>query len=108
MKKLFIVALLALGLNASAQEAKRTWSEKKIETTYGALSLTEDQKKQMLPLFDEQEKLYKEIKTNPDTKDANRAQIKEIGKKLNAILTPEQAARLKEIKAAKKQEGKQE
>nr|WP_288834719.1 hypothetical protein [uncultured Flavobacterium sp.] len=103
MKKLFIVALLALGLNASAQEAKKTWSEKKIETTYGGVSLTEDQKKQMLPLFDEQEKLYKEIKANPDVKDANKAKIKEVAKKISAVLTPEQTKLYKELKA-KKQE----
>lgn len=100
MKKLFIVALLALGLNGFAQEVS-AWSTKKVEKMTTELSLTAEQQKLILPLFEEQKKLYDEIKVNPDTKDANRAQIREIGKKINAILTPEQIARQKELKANK-------
>lgn len=100
MKKLFIVALLALGLNGFAQEVS-AWSTKKVEKMTTELSLTAEQQKLILPLFEEQKKLYDEIKANPDTKDANRAQIREIGKKINAILTPEQIARQKELKANK-------
>ena len=101
MKKLFIVALLALGMSVHAQETKKTWSEKKIEALNADLSLTDDQKKAMIPLFDEQKKLYDEIKANPDTKDENRNKIREIGKQINAILTPEQLAKQKELKAKK-------
>lgn len=101
MKKLFIVALFAFGLNMNAQEAKKTWSEKKIEQMNTDLTLTAEQQKLMLPLFDEQKKLYDDIKANPETKDANRAKIREVGNKINAILTPEQLARQKELKANK-------
>jgi Spy/CpxP family protein refolding chaperone len=100
MKKLFIVALLALGLNGFAQEVS-AWSTKKVEKMTTELSLTAEQQKLMLPLFEEQKKLYDDIKANPDTKDANRAKIREIGKQINAILTPEQVARQKELKANK-------
>ncbi|GEL11318.1 hypothetical protein SAMN05192550_2057 [Flavobacterium glycines] len=100
MKKLFIVALLALGLNGFAQEVS-AWSTKKVEKMTTELSLTAEQQKLMLPLFEEQKKLYDDIKANPDTKDANRAKIREIGKQINAILTPDQVARQKELKANK-------
>lgn len=100
MKKLFIVALLALGLNGFAQEVS-AWSTKKVEKMTTELSLTAEQQKLMLPLFEEQKKIYDDIKANPDTKDANRAKIREIGKQINAILTPEQVARQKELKANK-------
>lgn len=100
MKKLFIVALLAIGLNGFAQEVS-AWSTKKVEKMTTELSLTAEQQKLMLPLFEEQKKIYDDIKANPDTKDANRAKIREIGKQINAILTPEQVARQKELKANK-------
>lgn len=104
MKKLFIVALLALGLNGFAQEAKKSWSEKKIEKMTSELSLTAEQQKLMLPLFEEQKVLYDDIKANPDNKDADRAKIREIGNRMNAILTPEQVALQKTLKAAAKKE----
>lgn len=100
MKKLFIVALLALGLNGFAQEAS-AWSTKKLEKMTTELSLTAEQQKLMLPLFEEQKVLYDDIKANPNNKDADKAKIREIGKKMNAILTPEQLALQKELKAKK-------
>ncbi|GGA70743.1 hypothetical protein GCM10008015_09450 [Flavobacterium palustre] len=100
MKKLFIVAILALGLNGFAQEVS-AWSTKKVEKMTTELSLTAEQQKLMLPLFEEQKKIYDDIKANPDTKDDNRAKIREIVKQINAILTPEQLARQKELKANK-------
>ena len=99
MKKLFIVALLALGLNGSAQEAKKTWSEKKVEKMATELSLTVDQQKLLLPLFDEQKIIYDDIKANPDNKDADKTKIREIGAKINAVLTPEQKELQKTLKA---------
>ena len=101
MKKLFIVALLALGLNGFAQEVS-AWSTKKVEKMTTELSLTAEQQKLMLPLFEEQKKYYDDIKANPDTKDANRAKIREVGNKINAILTPEQKELQKSLKAANK------
>ncbi len=98
MKKLFIVALLALGLNGFAQEVS-AWSTKKVEKMASELSLTAEQQKLMLPLFEEQKVLYDDIKANPDNKDADRAKIREIGKKINAVLTPEQVALQKTLKA---------
>lgn len=100
MKKLFIVALLALGLNGFSQEVS-SWSAKKIEKMTTELSLTAEQQKLMLPLFEEQKKYFDDIKANPDTNDANRAKIREIQKQVNAILTPEQLTRQKELKANK-------
>ncbi|MBP8156432.1 MAG: hypothetical protein KAX81_05340 [Leadbetterella sp.] len=98
MKKLFIVALLALGLNGFAQEAS-AWSTKKVEKMASELTLTAEQQKLMLPLFEEQKALYDDIKANPGNKDADRAKIREIGNKINAVLTPEQLALLKTLKA---------
>lgn len=103
MKKLFIVALLALGLNGFAQEVS-AWSTKKVEKMTTELSLTAEQQKLMLPLFEEQKVLYDDIKANPDNKDVDRAKIREIGKKINAILTPEQVALQKTLKAEAKKE----
>lgn len=62
------------------------------------LSLTAEQQKLMLPLFEEQKKYYDDIKANPDTKDVNRAKIREVGNKINAILTPEQVALQKSLR----------
>lgn len=98
MKKLFIVALLALGLNGYSQEVS-DWSNKKVKKMTAELSLTPEQQKLMLPLFEEQKALYDDIKANPDNKDADKMKIKEIGKKINAILTPEQLETLKSLKA---------
>lgn len=98
MKRLFIAALLALGLNGFAQEVS-AWSTKKVEKMTTELSLTAEQQKLLLPLFDEQKVQYDDIKANPDNKDADRVKIKEIAKKMNAILTPEQIALQKTLKA---------
>lgn len=100
MKKLFIIALLALGLNGFAQEVS-AWSTKKVEKMTTELSLTAEQQKLMLPLFEEQKVLYDDLKANPDNKEADKAKIREIAKKMNAILTPEQIALQKELKAKK-------
>jgi hypothetical protein len=100
MKKLFIMALLALGLNGFAQEVS-AWSIKKVEKMTTELSLTAEQQKLLLPLFEEQKVLYDDIKANPDNKDADKAKIREVAKKMNAILTPEQVVLQKELKAKK-------
>ena len=65
------------------------------------LSLTAEQQNLMLPLFEEQKVLYDDLKANPDNKEADKAKIREIAKKMNAILTPEQIALQKELKAKK-------
>jgi Spy/CpxP family protein refolding chaperone len=101
MKRLFIVALLALGLNGFAQEAS-AWSKKKLDKMTTELSLTEDQQKLLLPLLEEQKVLYDDIKENPDNKDVDRVKIKEVTNKMNAILTPEQKETQKALKAAAK------
>lgn len=98
MRKLFIAALLAIGLSSYAQVVS-VWSTKKVEKMTSELSLTTEQQKLMLPLFEEQKVLYDDIKANPDNKDADRAKIREIGKKINAVLTPEQVALQKTLKA---------
>ncbi len=98
MKKLFIIALLALGLSGFAQEVS-AWSTKKVEKMTSELTLTPEQQKLLLPLFEEQKVLYDDIKANPDTKDANRTKIREVGKKINAVLTPAQLELQKTLKA---------
>lgn len=100
MKKLFVVALLALGLNGYAQEAS-PWAAKKLEKMTTELTLTADQQKLMLPLLEEQKLLYDDAKANPDNKDADKAKIREIGSKMQAILTSEQKDAQKALKAAK-------
>ncbi|MES2240983.1 MAG: hypothetical protein V4497_12070 [Bacteroidota bacterium] len=100
MKKLFIVALLALGLNGFAQEAS-AWTKKKIEKMTTELTLTAEQQKLMEPLFEEQKALYDDIKANPDNKDADKVKIREIGKKIDAVLTAEQKQLQKDLKAKK-------
>ncbi len=89
MKKIFIAVLLALGLNGFAQEVS-AWSIKKVKKMAVELSLTAEQQKILLPLIEERKVLYDDIKANPDHKDADKAKIREIGKKINAVLTPEQ------------------
>lgn len=89
MKKIFIIALLALGLNGFAQEVS-AWSIKKVQKMAVEMSLTAEQQKILLPLIEERRMLYEDIKANPGNKNANRFKIKEIGKKINAVLTPEQ------------------
>ncbi|MGQ7946160.1 hypothetical protein [Flavobacterium sp. WC2509] len=101
MKRLFIVALLALGLNGFAQEAS-AWSTKKLEKMTTELTLTAEQQKLILPLLEEQKVLYDDIKENPDNKDADKAKIREVGNKMQAILTPEQKETQKALKAAAK------
>lgn len=101
MKKLFIVALLVCGLNGFAQQVS-SWSKKKVDKMTTELSLTEEQQKQLLPLFDEQKKLYDDIKANPDNKEADKVKIKDIIKQMNAILTPEQIKLQKELKSKSK------
>jgi protein CpxP len=100
MKKLFVIALLALGLNGFAQEVS-AWAIKKVEKMTTELSLTAEQQKLLLPLFEEQKVLYDDIKANPDNKDADKAKIRDVAKKMNAILTPEQVVLQKELKAKK-------
>ncbi len=103
MKKLFIVALLAIGLNGFAQEAS-AWSTKKLDKMTSELTLTAEQQKLMLPLLEEQKVLYDDIKANPGNKDVDRAKIREVGNKMQAILTSEQKETQKALKAAAKKE----
>ena len=89
MKKLFIVALLALGISGFAQE-KRTKANKKLEQMATELSLNEEQKQSILVLLKEQEVLDNDAKTNPEKASENKKKSKELGKKINEFLTPEQ------------------
>lgn len=95
MKKVIIVALLAIGLTGFAQEGKKKkgqehTTEMRLKKMTEELTLTADQQKQMSSIIEEQQALRKANKENPENKEANKGKMKEIGKKIKSILTPEQ------------------
>ena len=96
MKKLIVVALLAIGLTGFAQEGKKkkggheVTTEMKVKKMTEELSLNADQQKQMTVVLDEQAAIMKAGKDNPDSREENKGKMKEIGKKVKGILTPEQ------------------
>jgi periplasmic protein CpxP/Spy len=111
MKKLIIVALLALGMTGFAQEAKKkkqgheVSTEVKLKKMTEELSLNADQQKQMAVVLEEQATIAKAVKENPESKEENRGKMKEIGKKVKGILTPEQFEKWKENMAKGKGHG---
>ena len=102
MKKLFIVALLALGMSGFAQE-QRTKANKKMEQMAKDLTLNDEQKTSILVLLKEQEVLENDSKANPSNAKDNKKKRDELGKKINEILTPEQLELKRALQAAKKQ-----
>jgi periplasmic protein CpxP/Spy len=91
MKKLILVALLAIGLNGFAQEAgKKGGADKMMQKMTTELSLTADQQAAIKPIVEEQAALKKDSKENPDHADANKVKAKELSKKIKGMLTPEQ------------------
>jgi len=92
--------LIGFRIERIPQEAS-AWPTKKAEKMTTELLFTAEQQKLMLPLFEEQKALYDDIKANPDNKDADRANLREIGKIINAVLTPEQIVLQKTLKANK-------
>ncbi|WP_418262202.1 hypothetical protein [Flavobacterium faecale] len=95
MKRLLIIALLAVGLTGFAQEGKKkkggeVSTEMRLKKMTEELALNADQQKKLTPVLEEQAAIKKAIKENPDSKEENRAKMKETGKKLKEILTPEQ------------------
>lgn len=106
MKKLFIVALLAVSLTGFAQKAKGNPAQKMLDKMTTELSLTADQQAQLKPIFEEQAALKEDTKQNPDHAEDNKAKNKEVGKKINAVLTAEQKETRKALKE-KEQAAKQ-
>jgi C1A family cysteine protease len=95
MKKLIIVALLAIGITSFAQEGKKKKgneisTEMRLKKMTEELSLNSDQQKKLAPVLEEQAANMKAMKENPDSRDENRAKMKETGKKMKDILTAEQ------------------
>ena len=95
MKKVIIVALLAIGLTGFAQEGKKKKghehsTEMRLKKMTEELTLTAEQQKQMTSIIEEQQALKKANKENLDNKEANKGKMKEIAKKVEGILTPEQ------------------
>ena len=95
MKKLLIIALVAIGISGYAQDGKKkkgheVTTEMRLKKMTEELSLTADQQKQLTPVLEEQATIIKAIKENPESKDENKAKMRESGKKIKAILTPEQ------------------
>jgi len=107
MKKVIFVALLAASLSGFAQESKKGGVDKMLVKMTTELTLTADQQEKLKPILEEQQALKKDSKENPDNAEANKAKVKDIKKRIQAILTPEQ----KEIQKASmkaKGDGKKE
>ncbi|MEY2868615.1 MAG: hypothetical protein RIR01_1075 [Bacteroidota bacterium] len=102
MKKLFIVALLTLGISGFAQE-QRTKANKKLDQMAKDLTLNDEQKTSILVLLKEQEVLENDSKANPSNAKDNKKKRDQLGKKINEILTPEQLELKHSLQAAKKQ-----
>ena len=112
MKKLILVALLAMGLNGFAQETdKKGGADKMLQKMTTELSLTADQQASLKPILEEQSALKKDSKENPDHADANKVKIKELNKKIKEVLTPAQLeiqkANMEKAKAEGKNGGKE-
>ena len=109
MKKLILVALLAIGLNGFAQEAgKKGGADKMMQKMTTELSLTADQQAAIKPIVEEQVALKKDSKENPDHADANKEKAKELSKKIKGMLTPAQLEIQKANMEKAKAEGKSE
>lgn len=113
MKKLLIIALLAVGLTGFAQEGKKkkggeATTEMRLKKMTTELSLTADQQQQLTPVLEEQATIMKAIKANPDSKEENRAKMKEINSKMKAILTPDQFEKMQANMPKGKGKGKGE
>ena len=107
MKKLILVALLAIGLNGFAQEAnKKGGADKMLQKMTTELSLTADQQALLKPILEEQSALKKDSKENPDHADANKVKVKELNKKIKEVLTPAQLEIQKANMEKAKTEGK--
>ena len=107
MKKLILVALLAIGLNGFAQEAgKKGGADKRLQELTTELSLTADQQAAIKPIVEEQVALKKDSKENPDHADANKEKGKELSKKIKGMLTPAQLEIQKANMEKAKAEGK--
>ncbi len=111
MKKLIVVALLAIGLTGFAQEGKKkkggheVSTEMKVKKMTEELSLNADQQKKMTEVLDEQVAIKKAIKENPDSKEENRGKMKENMKKMKEVLSPEQFEKWKANMAQRKGQG---
>lgn len=100
MKKLFIVALLAIGLTGFAQGGKKKGGQDKM---VAELALTAEQQPKFEEIMKEKQTLQKAIKENPEDATAKQS-MKGIGKKIKDLLTPEQFEKWQS--ASKKGKGK--
>lgn len=104
MKKVIIVALLALSVTGFAQEGKKKKgpeqsTEMRLKKLTEELTLTADQQKQMASVIEEQAALKK---SNQDNQEANKGKMNELSQKVKGILTPEQFEKWKANKEHKK------
>ncbi|MCG9791277.1 hypothetical protein [Flavobacterium algicola] len=111
MKKLFIVALLAIGLTGFAQggnkkKGQEVSTEMRLKKMTEELSLNADQQAKMGVVLEEQAAIKKAMKENPDSREENKEKMKESGKKVKTILTPEQFEKWKASMDKGKGEGK--
>ena len=63
------------------------------------LTLTEEQEETLMPLLEEKMELKNDTKENPGNEEDNKAKLKDLVKKINAVLTPEQKELRKQLKA---------
>lgn len=110
MKKLIIIALLAIGVTGFAQEGKKkkgheVSTEMRLKKMTEELSLNADQQKKMAGVLEEQAAIKKAIKENPESKEENRGKMKETMKKMKEILSPEQFEKWKANMEQRKGQG---
>lgn len=117
MKKLIIVAILAIGLTGFAQEGKKgrrpaeETIEMKVKKLTEELTLNADQQNKITSIIQEHVAKRKDNKENSENKEANKGEMKVFTDKIKAVLTPEQFKKWKALKKEhreKKEDKKQE
>ena len=105
---LALIAVLCAGAIV-AQPARAQEQKSKIPALIAQLDLSEDQKKKLEPIFEEQAKQVKALKENTALSAEEReARMKEINqssnKQLNQVLTSGQRDKLKELRRQRQQQ----
>lgn len=99
MKKLIVAVLLVASLTGFAQKTKKNGAEKELEKMNTELTLTDVQQESLKPLLLEKMEIKNDTKENPENEEDNKVKLKDLGKKINAVLTPEQKELRKQLKA---------
>ncbi len=97
MKKIIMMAFLATSLTGFAQDSEKKDVNSALKKMTIDLTLTVYQQDLVLPILEEQMALQKDSESNPANQEANIAKVRELSKKLDEILTPEQKEARKAI-----------